>query len=62
MDQTLKYISETLMQHGNTVLSPGLLHGKMGLAIFFVRPAGFVIRQDGVSALVIQKRHLQSEL
>jgi len=42
MDQTLKYISETLMQHVNTVLSPGLLHGKMGLAIFFFHYAQYM--------------------
>jgi len=41
MEHTLKYISKTLIQQGNTVSSPGLLHGKMGLVIFFFHYAQF---------------------
>ena len=41
MEQTLKYISETLKQKGVTVSSPGLMHGKMGIAIFFFHYALF---------------------
>ena len=41
MEQTLKYISETLKQKGVTVTRPGLMYGKMGIAIFFFHYAHF---------------------
>ena len=41
MEQTLHYISEIIIERGNTVSSSGLLHGKMGLAVFFFHYARF---------------------
>jgi len=55
MEQTLKYISETLKQKGVTVNSPGLMHGKMGIAIFFfhyARYTGDTIFEDYAMELI----------
>ena len=41
MEKTLKFICETLMQKGVTVNRPGLMHGKMGIAIFYFHYAHF---------------------
>ena len=40
-EQTLKYIAETLLKSGVDVSSPGLLHGKTGLVIFFFHYARY---------------------
>jgi len=66
MYQTLKYISETLTQHGNTVSSPGLLHGNMGLAVFFfhyARYTGNKSYEDQAMALIgqMQEQILQQQ-
>ena len=41
MEQTLQYISKIIIQRGISVSSPGLLCGKMGLAVFFFHYARF---------------------
>ena len=40
-EENLKYISGILMQHDVAGLNPGLLHGKMGLVVFFVHYARY---------------------
>ena len=40
-EKILKYIAESLMQQGITVSNPGLLHGKMGIVIFFFHYARY---------------------
>ena len=40
-EQTLKRISEVLIQQGVVISNPGLLHGKMGLVVFFLHYAKY---------------------
>lgn len=46
MEQTLQYISKTLLQHDVTDAGPGLLYGNMGIAVFFFHYARFTGNQS----------------
>ena len=54
-EQTLKYISETLLQHDIAVSNPGLLHGKTGVVVFlfhYARYTGNKSYEDYAMALM----------
>jgi len=61
MERTLKNISDFLLQHSNIVSNPGLLHGKMGLAVFFfnyARCTGNIFYEEQAITLIYQIQEL----
>ena len=51
MEQQLQHISDMLLLNGTLVDCPGLIHGKMGIAIFFFHYA----RHTGNGLSIIEK-------
>jgi len=67
MEQILKHISKFLIQHDVAVTAPGLLYGKMGIAVFFfhyARYTGDEMYEDYAMTLIngMQEQILQQHV
>jgi len=62
VEKILKYISETLIQNEVNVSNPGLIYGKMGLAVFYFHYARYTGDQSFEEYAMILMEKLQEQI